>query len=969
VTYPAHSQQALPLDTTFTWNASTGATTYRAQIVADSLTGSIIIDTTGITATSLDVTTLQNYHTYYFRLTAMHAAIESGIWAERQFRTIVSTPLQVFPPDREEQVALPVGFGWGFEQGADSYQLQVAADTGFSSLVINKSITDSVTIDTSAGLATSTKYFWRVSASGDGGTTDFSTIRSFTTASVDSTATRYYVKTTGNDGLTGTSWGTAFATIQQALSAAGAGSEIWVAAGTYKPTSTLDRSISFQLKNGVAVYGGFDGTEGSLGQRDWQTNVTILSGDIDGDATLANNSYHVVVGNTFATARLDGFTIIGGNADGGQRGGGIYCSSGYPVLSNLIVSNNSASDFGGGMYNILGNPTLSNVTFTGNQSGDHGGGMHNERGTPSLTNCTFTSNNAIDGAGMSNGTSFYPGSSNAVFTNVVFKNNSSTHFGGGLYTEYAAPVFTNVLFHQNSSGSGGGIYNTQGNSSFANVTFSNNSASNSLPGGGGGGMFVWLSQVVLRNVILWGNAGSPLFNGQVYNGMTSKVTLYNSLIQDGIPVNGGSGIVNFFSGVDADSGGNVSSDPLFLNAGTGDLRLTATSPAIDIGNNEAVTTLLDPNGNPRIVSGNVDMGAYEFQAATISFAGAISRNDSTSQLGSTKVEVEFAGIAPGKSVLVFSNHYETAPDSVTFNGPAPAHFSPFRWVITKAGDLFATAVLSLENVSSYPGVVDPSTLVIYRRSTAGTGEFSALSSTYDSGSDRLTATITSFSEFMIGSNNNTLPAQMSSFTATANRLNAELKWRTETEVDNYGFEIERRFIGSSGDRDNGASAQRGDEEINQLTTHQLTSWSRIGFVKGSGTSTSPKEYSYPDRRLPSGRYAYRIKQIDNSGAFRYTEAVEVEVGLAPRVFTLSQNYPNPFNPTTTIEFTLPEDGRVKMRVYNMLGEEVTTLVDEERKAGVYQQALFDASRLATGVYFSRIEFNGKQLIKKMMLLK
>lgn len=134
-------------------------------------------------------------------------------------------------------------------------------------------------------------------------------------------------------------------------------------------------------------------------------------------------------------------------------------------------------------------------------------------------------------------------------------------------------------------------------------------------------------------------------------------------------------------------------------------------------------------------------------------------------------------------------------------------------------------------------------------------------------------------------------------------------------------------------------------------------------------SSSPRDYSYVDANLPSGRYAYRIKQIDQSGSFTYTSALGVEVGLAPRIFSLSQNYPNPFNPTTTIEFTLPEDGRVVLKIYDVIGREDVTLMDEDRKAGVYQQSVFDASRMTSGIYLARLQFNGKQLMKKLLLLK
>lgn len=960
VTYPTYSQQAIPIDTTFYWDASTGATNYRVQIVADSLSGSVIIDSAGITTTSYHVIGLRNFRKYYFRLMAMHAGIDSEIWNERDFTTIISAPAQIFPSDREEHVGLPVGFGWIFGLGADSYQLQVATDTGFLSLVIDKIITDSVTTDTISGFATNTKYFWRVNATGGSGTTEYSTIRSFTTASIDSFQQRYYVKSDGNDASAGTSWGTAFATVQQALTMAGMGTHIWVAAGTYKPTTTNDRSISFQLKNGVAIYGGFAGTETNIDQRNWQSNVTILSGDIDGDATLANNSFHVVVGSSiYASSVLDGFTITGGNADGGQRGGGLYCSSAYPVLSNLIISGNYANDFGGGMYNQIGNPTLTNVTFSGNTCGDRGGGVYSERGTPAFVNCSFIGNNAFDGGGMWNGTSFYPGTSNAAFTNVTFKNNISSHFGGGIYTEYSNPNFNNVLFYQNSSGSGGGIYILQGNSNLSNITFSKNSASDPLQSGGGG-MYIWLSSVTLKNVILWGNSGSPLYNGEIINAMNSTVTLYNSLVQDGMPVHGGFGIHNYFGGVDVDSGGNVYTDPLFINALSGDLKLSNGSPAIDAGINTVVTTISDLGNDPRIVGSTVDMGAYEFQSSASSVANAIIANDSSYQFGGTNVKLSFSGIAPGKKILAFASHFQTAPDSATFTGSTPSSVSTYRWVIAKTGDIFSSASITLSNVSSFPGVVDPSSLIMYRRDTAGIGNFSPLTTTYNGVSDKLSTTITSFSEFILGSNDNPLSVELTSFIVTPNRLNAELKWNTTMEVNNYGFEVERKVIGVSG---------FGEQTINPKTQTSKQEWGKTGFVEGRGTSNAPKEYSFTDKNLAAGKYSYRLKQIDRDGKFLYSQEVEVEIGKAPRVFTLSQNYPNPFNPSTSIEFTLPDDGRATMKLYDILGREVAKVFDDDAKAGVYQKVAIDGTRMASGVYFVRIEYKNKALLKKMMLIK
>jgi len=194
-----------------------------------------------------------------------------------------------------------------------------------------------------------------------------------------------------------------------------------------------------------------------------------------------------------------------------------------------------------------------------------------------------------------------------------------------------------------------------------------------------------------------------------------------------------------------------------------------------------------------------------------------------------------------------------------------------------------------------------------------------------------------------------LPVQLASLKAAAQGLNAVLQWQTSTEVDNEGWQVEREAIGYPGT--------------------PKTDWETAGFVKGAGTSTHPVQYSFTDRGLAPGFYSYRLKQSDRDGTSEYSRLVEVEIGSAPRVFALSQNYPNPFNPTTTIEFTLEHDGHVTLKVYDILGREVATLLDDTRQAGVYQQAIFDATRVSSGVYIAVLQSGGKQLLKKMLLLK
>jgi hypothetical protein len=184
-----------------------------------------------------------------------------------------------------------------------------------------------------------------------------------------------YVNDDATGANNGTSWTDAYTSLQSALSAASIDNQIWVASGTYKPTTTTDRTISFNLKNGVAVYGGFAGTEAFRSQRNVPVNVTTLSGDLNGnDVDFTNNnenSYHVVVGSgTDNTALLDGFTVTAGNADGSypnNTGGGIYNSLGNPTLTNMIFNGNFATQIGGGMLNV-GNPILTNITFSNNRA-------------------------------------------------------------------------------------------------------------------------------------------------------------------------------------------------------------------------------------------------------------------------------------------------------------------------------------------------------------------------------------------------------------------------------------------------------------------------------------------------------------------------------------------------------------------------------------------------------------------------
>jgi predicted outer membrane repeat protein len=392
-------------------------------------------------------------------------------------------------------------------------------------------------------------------------------------------ATILYVKPGGSGFCT--SWAEA-CELQAALLEADPGEEIWVQAGVYTPTSGADRTATFHLESGVAIYGGFAGTETERAQRDWETNVTILSGDIGVADDNSDNSYHVVTGSGVnVTAVLDGFIIIDGNANGGSNadyGGGMYNNAGSPRLANLIFFDNSAVYAGGGMVNLAGsNPTLTDVAFSDNSanrgggmysatssnselenvtfssnSADIGGGMYNTGSNPELENVTFSSNTAIYGGGVYN-TSSNPTLTDAVFsgnnasqdgggmynaisgpelTDVAFTRNTAVDFGGGMYNNTSSPTLTNVTFSGNTTGqNGGGIYNRESSPTFTNLAFSGNLAIVS-----GGGMYNYSSSPTLTNITFSGNTTGPNGGGGISNYMSSNPTITNAILWGNTPV-------------------------------------------------------------------------------------------------------------------------------------------------------------------------------------------------------------------------------------------------------------------------------------------------------------------------------------------------------------------------------------------------------------------------------------------------
>lgn len=185
------------------------------------------------------------------------------------------------------------------------------------------------------------------------------------------------------------------------------------------------------------------------------------------------------------------------------------------------------------------------------------------------------------------------------------------------------------------------------------------------------------------------------------------------------------------------------------------------------------------------------------------------------------------------------------------------------------------------------------------------------------------------------------PVELSAFTASPNGTDVELRWTTATETNNKGFDIERMI----------------SSDVFEV----------VGFVPGFGTTTEPKTYSYTDSKLSSGKYSYRLKQIDYDGSFSYSNVLETEV-ITPSTFSLEQNYPNPFNPSTKIKFSIPAESNVLLNVFNTLGQEVAQILNGRLKEG-FHEVEFEAGNLTSGIYFYRLEADKFVDVKKMIIIK
>ena len=444
-----------------------------------------------------------------------------------------------------------------------------------------------------------------------------------------------YVNISADPGGDGSSWAVARDSLPDALGAAVEGDQIWVARGTY-----VGR---VNLVLGVKLYGGFDGTETTLEQRDWTANRTILDGNQSGAVVTAPRD-------ATATTRIDGFTITnGGGGPFNSHGGGISLSSTSPTIANNTISGNHAADdegLGGGVYLDHSHATLVNSTITNNSAAD-GGGVYLRSSDAMIWGNTIARNHAEYGAGL------YLEYSIAAITNNTITDNSAT-LGGGLYIKSDSPLIEQNRITVNSAHAGGGLYlsSTEAvirrNVIVGNVTFegdgggakvaysdpriANNWVSGNSARGDGGGLYFLHSQGAITNNTIASNrsAGSGgglsleddsapsvanciiAFNSSGLHSTASTPTLRSNCVYGNAAYD--------FDGLADPTGtdGNISAEPLLADTAYGNLRIQPGSPCLDAGRNLDASGNYDIDGDPRILpsNGTVDIGADESDGTT-----------------------------------------------------------------------------------------------------------------------------------------------------------------------------------------------------------------------------------------------------------------------------------------------------------------------------------------------------------------
>ncbi len=792
-----------------------------------------------------------------------------------------------------------------------------------------------------------------------------------------------YVSPTDAGLADGSSWSNASSNLQNIINMSNAGDMIWVKAGVYKP-GLNDRTITFVMIYGVAIYGGFAGTETLLSQRNFTTNVTILSGNVGAANDSTDNSYHVIENYDNyldSTAILDGFTISGGYADSTLKrfsaGAGMYNYKASPTIRNIIFRNNATDGYsmGAGVYNDNCSPVFSNIEFINNIANNgYGGGMVNDNfASPKLNNVTFTNNKANAGYGGAILNSTY---SSPRLNKVNFYNNSARG-GGAIHNRlYSKPVIVNCFFSNNDSyaNSGGAIANEtmQNSVTIINSLFYNNTTVDK-----GGAIYNGLQDTTtLINCTFWGNSAATE-GGGVYTEATAKTKTINSVFWN----NTGGDFVDEAGAIDSVSYsitqdgivgiGNSDVDPLFVNAnnptgadgiiGTADdgLRLQNCSQGINTANDSAINAnniTTDIAGASRIFTTAVDMGAYEYQSNTSAIAPSY-EVDSKFVFGTVDfanpcpiLKLEPSGVQP-----IFEN---TTQAKVWIEPTQPAQFVKRHYEITPSNNpstvtatitLYFTqqeftdfnAVNSVKLPINAADVANNKANLFIEKRSGSSNDGTGLPGTYTNTISTInpadsniiwnaafnrwevTFDVAGFSGFFVKTQIFTIPLTLVNFTAQKENQTALLQWQTAQELNTNHFEIER--------------------------SADALNFKKIGTLPAKGNTAGYANYNFTDANPIDGSNYYRLKMADKNGEFTYSPIRLLKFEAANN-FTI---YPNPTSKTLSVQLNkLQSAGNETLQITNSIGQ----VMLQQKIAG---NTTINVENFARGIYYIRLGSHSK----------
>lgn len=789
--------------------------------------------------------------------------------------------------------------------------------------------------------------------------------------SLKTEAARIYVDYSASGTNTGATWTNAYTSLQSAVASAASGDEVWVAAGTYKPsaypvgrTSSDVREYAFYLESGVDYYGGFDGTETTLAARDYTTNVTILSGDIGTTGTTSDNCYHVLVSiNESTTHTLDGFTVTKGKANGG---------------TNATINGQAGiwANNGGAMYSYVSNMTISNCIFEDNY-GQYGGAIK-DIGSP------------------------------IAFTNTVFANNEAFNHGGAFDKTYGNTTsFVNCVFYNNTanrtSSTMGGALQLQtctSGTTITNCTFFNNKA------GQGGAIRAYDSPVTAKNTIFYDNydngsktaAGSDIWDA----GASTSFNMTNCQMQ----LSSSSYTAGNSNALTSATNTIYNQDPLFVNSSDPDgadnvwmtkddgLKLKSTSPAVDAGLNSAISGYsTDIVGTTRVVNTTVNMGAYELLAClqanslpssaatyTATYADTdgnytcycddnsklilgLNLNSTGAVVPTTGVSLEIGAstttnytnaggiITNTNGGVIFNRKWNVTPTTAPTSDVTvlyPFTNTEYSAIVTALSSRSTTVTnanqLQMYKLTSSGTFADPHAsgaagVILAHGASASTGIW--VHSTHNNGTDHLaTYKVASFSGGGGGggASGNPLPVELIHFTAQAAHTTAELTWATATEIDNSHFAVERSY--------------------------DARSFAAIDRVEGNSNSNEVLNYNYTDTHIAKGTKLvyYRLHQFDYNGASEYSDVRKVIFEMDNLDGQNMAIYPNPFTSDVYIDLSTISGAAATIQVINIAGQQLIKRSISEPQ----QIEKVDLSSLPKGIYFVKVTTANSASIVKVI---